>query len=67
MFEGKKIKYDLISDIVLEQTMLREGQIISNILRPLISENQVLKDGNPRSFKDNNYQFRRSDDWKIEN
>jgi hypothetical protein len=42
--------------------MLRKGQIINYVIKPLIKEDRIKKNGNKRSFKNNTYVFRRKND-----
>lgn len=53
------VTYEEIKVYVLEQTMLREGQIIRELLKPLINKGLITKDGNviKRNFKEDTYTF----------
>jgi len=56
-YKGKKVSYREIWEYVLEYTMLREGQIIENILKPLVKEYNVIKTGKATKYRDEYYNF----------
>lgn len=45
-FKGKIVTYIEIEEFLIENTMLMSGQIINNVLKPLIGEKAIVKMGN---------------------
>ena len=60
----EKNKYDdfsfeYLKTIVLKKTILKEGQIINYIIKPLINNNKILKNNlvSSRNYKDDTYKW----------
>ncbi len=59
-FIGKTINYEDINVFLLEKTMLKSGQIINNVLKPMINKNLVIKNNimnNKNNYKNDTYTF----------
>lgn len=58
-FKGKMVAYTVIEQKILEETMLKDSQIIEPVLNPLISEGKIKKCNNVRksNFKKDSYVF----------
>lgn len=59
-FAGKQgVSYDEIETFLLERTMLREGQMIKQVIKPLVDSSVISKDGKARksNFKEDTYSF----------
>jgi three-Cys-motif partner protein len=59
-FSGKKsVTYREIEIFILEQTMLRDGQLIKLVLRPMVKSNRLIKDGkvDSRNYKEDTFSF----------
>ena len=58
-FSEKTVTFNEISNFILEETMLRSGQIIDYVLKPLIKENKIVKGnkGNKQNYKNDTFKF----------
>lgn len=58
-FQGQTVEYAVIEQKILEETMLKDSQIIEPVLKPLIDEGQIKKCNNVRksNFKKDSYSF----------
>lgn len=59
-FAGRKgVAYDEIEAFLLERTMLREGQMIKQVIKPLVDSSVISKDGKVRkgNYKEDTYSF----------
>lgn len=58
-FKGQMVEYTMIEQKILEETMLKDSQIIEPVLKPLISEGKLTKCNNVRksNFKKDSYAF----------
>lgn len=57
-FANQTIHYDSIKILLLERSMLKESQIVNLVIKPLIKENKILKNGfvkNKNNFKEDSY------------
>lgn len=59
-YRGNLVSYKDISIFVLENTMLKEGQIIDYIIKPLINMGKIIKKNNisKRNYKNDVYSFK---------
>ncbi len=56
--KGAILKYTDIEILLIEKSMLKEGQILKNVLKPLIAEGKIIKlneVSSARNFKDDSY------------
>lgn len=58
-FKGQIVEYAVIEQKILEETMLKDSQIIEPVLKPLIDEEKIRKCNNVRktNFKKDSYAF----------
>lgn len=58
-FQGQTVEYAVIEQKILEETMLKDSQIIEPVLKPLIEEEKIKKCNNVRksNFKKDSYSF----------
>lgn len=58
-FKGQIVEYAVIEQKILEETMLKDSQIIEPVLKPLIDEEKIKKCNNVRksNFKKDSYAF----------
>lgn len=58
-FKGQIVEYAVIEQKILEETMLKDSQIIEPVLKPLIDEEKIRKCNNVRKtkFKKDSYAF----------
>lgn len=58
-FKGKKVTFKEINEYVLLNTMLKTSQIIEGVLKPLISQNKLIKENikGKRNYKEDMYYF----------
>ena len=58
-FQGQTVEYAVIEQKILEETMLKDSQIIEPVLKPLIDEEKIRKCNNVRktNFKKDSYAF----------
>ncbi len=59
-FSGKsEVSYGAIATYLLERTMMRDGQFIDNVLRPLVKDGRIRKDGKvgKTNFKRDTFTF----------
>ena len=58
-FKGQIVEYAVIEQKILEETMLKDSQIIEPVLKPLIDEGKIRKCNNVRktNFKKDSYAF----------
>lgn len=58
-FQGRTVEYAVIEKKILEETMLKDSQIIEPVLKPLIEEEKIKKCNNVRksNFKKDSYSF----------
>lgn len=58
-FQGQIVEYAVIEQKILEETMLKDSQIIEPVLKPLIDEEKIRKCNNVRktNFKKDSYAF----------
>ena len=58
-FQGQTVEYAVIEQKILEETMLKDSQIIEPVLKPLIAEERIKKCNNVRksNFKKDSYSF----------
>lgn len=59
-FKGFTVDYKTLELFIIENTILYDGQIIENVLKPLIKQGKIIKIGKVK--KANNY---KSDEYKI--
>lgn len=60
VFSGEKsVRYDEMVTVLLERTMLKKGHILNYVVKPLIENHSIIKDGNakPRTFITDTYSF----------
>lgn len=58
-FQSQTVEYAVIEQKILEETMLKDSQIIEPVLKPLIAEEKIKKCNNVRksNFKKDSYSF----------
>ena len=59
-FKGMTVSYKLISDYLIEHTMLKSSQFINNVIKPLIIDGMIKKCGNVKissNYKGDDYCF----------
>ena len=58
-FKGQIVEYAVIEQKILEETMLKDSQIIEPVIKPLIDEEKIRKCNNVRktNFKKDSYAF----------
>lgn len=58
-FQSQTVEYAVIEQKILEETMLKDSQIIEPVLKPLIAEERIKKCNNVRksNFKKDSYSF----------
>lgn len=58
-FQSQTVEYAVIEQKILEETMLKDSQIIEPVLKPLIAEEKIRKCNNVRktNFKKDSYAF----------
>lgn len=58
-FQSQTVEYAVIEQKILEETMLKDSQIIEPVLKPLIAEEKIKKCNNVRksNFKKDSYAF----------
>ena len=58
-FQSQTVEYAVIEQKILEETMLKDSQIIEPVLKPLIEEEKIKKCNNVRksNFKKDSYSF----------
>lgn len=58
-FQSQTVEYAVIEQKILEETMLKDSQIIEPVLKPLIAEEKIKKCNNVRksNFKKDGYSF----------
>lgn len=56
-YEGKTVSFDQIEELLIENTMLRETDILSHVIKPMIEKGQIKKNGLVRcnNFKNDSY------------
>ena len=57
-FKGAVLKYTDIEILLIEKSMLKESQILKNVIKPLIEEGKIIKlneVSSVRNFKDDSY------------
>jgi len=59
-FKNNSVSYEQIETLLLEKTMLREGQLIKNVIQPLIDKGFITKKGkvSNRNYKKDNYEIK---------
>ena len=59
-YKNCSVHYNTIADFLLETTMLKKGQILSGVIKPLIHEGKIIKKNNygARNFKEDEYLIR---------
>lgn len=58
-FNGQEVDYTEIEKFLIEHTMLKEGQIIKNVITPMINDAQLIKCGRVKgsNYKKDCYRF----------
>ena len=58
-FSLQTLSFKKIKDFILLKTIMKEGQIINNILKPLISEGKIIKmnKNGKKNYKDDDYEI----------
>jgi len=59
-FSGKEVSYDVIERYVLERSLLKSSQIITYIIKPMLTEGMVIKRNlaSKNNYKKDNYIFK---------
>ena len=60
-YDNCTLSYEDITDFLLENTMLKKGQILSGVIRPLIADGKIIKMNN------NGVKNFLNDEFKINN
>lgn len=57
-FKGKRFGFNDIAEVILEQSMFKQGQIINCVLKRLIKDGNLLKLSNSNAYKTCEYEMR---------